>query len=101
MQIRELLTEQPAAQPAASTGVTAEPVGSQAAAGVPGSKTSQPVTPMDLSRALAPMGVIIKPTVTPTLKQYFTKIGGKTDQVKKTGDVYADTILTMFGYNLK
>jgi len=61
----------------------------------------QPVTPQAMTKALAPLGVVLPYQRTEVLHQYFTKIGGKTTQLKKTGDPYADTILTMFGYELR
>jgi len=64
-------------------------------------KEDQPVTPESMTKALAPLGVVLPYQRMQTLHQYFTKIGGKTTQLKKTGDPYADTILTMFGYELK
>lgn len=97
MQIKDVLVEQgvvPTAMPAGSAQTT--PAGA-----VPGAAAAQPVTPQSLAKALMPLGVNIKSTSTPTLHQYFTKIGAKTTQLKKTGDPYADTILAMFGFELR
>lgn len=112
MQIKELLAEQTGIAPGATTG-TVGTTGTTGTTGTSGTPTTtaktttsqppqaQPITPDLMSKALVPMGVMIKPTATPVIRQYLTKVGAKTDIVKKTGDVYADTILTLFGYHLK
>lgn len=98
MQIKDVLNEQ---APVAA-GQTA-PAGAVpgAAAAKPGAPAAQPVTPQSLAKDLMPLGVNIKSTSTPVLHQYFTKVGAKTTQLKKTGDPYADTILAMFGFQLR
>ena len=104
MQIKDVLTEQ-APVPAAGVAGTAQttPAGAVpgAVAAKPGAPAAQPVTPQSLSKALMPLGVNLKSTSTPTLHQYFTKVGAKTTELKKTGDPYADTILAMFGFQLR
>lgn len=104
MQIKDVLAEQgqvPAAMPAGTAQTTPAGAVPGAAAAKPGAAAAQPITPQSLAKDLMPLGVNIKSTSTPTLHQYFTKIGAKTTQLKKTGDPYADTILAMFGFELR
>lgn len=104
MQIKDVLTEQaavPATTPAGTAQTTPAGAVPGAAAAKPGAPAAQPVTPQSLAKALMPLGVNIKSTSTPTLHQYFTKVGAKTTELKRTGDPYADTILALFGFQLR